>query len=230
MAMQPSWDDRGLVPAVVQDATTGVVLMMAWMNAEALERTRDTGWLHFWSRSRRALWRKGETSGFGLELVELRLDCDGDTILARAHPRGPACHTGATTCFFTRDDGHTDDGVPGAAPVARPALAPLAELEHTMVARRDHATGSTSYTRRLLDGGAPAICAKIVEEQAELCAELTGDGPDARVVAEAADLLFHTLAGLVHRHIPLAAVMAELDRRAGVSGLAEKAARPPRDA
>src|ERR1041385_2501979 len=108
--IQPAYDERGLVPCVVQDARTGGVLMLAWMNAEALQLTRDTGVVHFWSRSRQALWKKGETSGNTLALVELRIDCDGDGVLARVDPSGPACHTGATSCFFTRDDGATADG------------------------------------------------------------------------------------------------------------------------
>ena len=96
--VEPQYDDRGLVPCVVQDATSGTVLMVAWMNAESLKLTRETGVVTFWSRSRQALWKKGETSGNTLALVELRIDCDRDTVLVRARPAGPACHTGATTC------------------------------------------------------------------------------------------------------------------------------------
>ena len=103
MSVEPAYDERGLVPCVVQDATVGTVLMVAWMNAEALRLTCETRVVHFWSRSRGALWKKGETSGNTLALVELRIDCDRDTILVRATPAGPTCHTGATSCFFTRD-------------------------------------------------------------------------------------------------------------------------------
>ena len=94
------FDERGLIPAVVQDAQSGEVLMVAWMNVEALRRTQETGLAHFWSRSRRELWEKGATSGNRLRVVEVRLDCDGDTLLLRALPEGPVCHTGARTCFF----------------------------------------------------------------------------------------------------------------------------------
>src|SRR5258706_5378160 len=97
---EPKYDERGLVPAIVQDSTTGAVLMLAWMNADALRLTRETGEVHFWSRSRQALWKKGETSGHTLAVAELRIDCDGDTVLVRARPAAPACHTGAQTCFF----------------------------------------------------------------------------------------------------------------------------------
>src|SRR5215831_2182879 len=112
MLAEPTYDERGLVPCIVQDATTDVVLMLAWMNAEALQRTRETGAVHFWSRSRQALWKKGETSGNTLAVVEIRLDCDLDAVLVRARPAGPTCHTGATSCFFHLErhrDGHRDE-------------------------------------------------------------------------------------------------------------------------
>lgn len=221
-AVEPVYDERGLVPCVVQDATTGTLLMLAWMNAEALERTRATGEVHFWSRSRQTLWKKGESSGNVLALVELRIDCDRDAVLVLARPAGPTCHTGATSCFYTTDDGHEDAGVPvldGAQIVAR--------LGAILEARRDSATGEKSYTRSLLDAGMPKILAKIAEEHGELAAELPA-GPEANVVHETADLLFHVLVGLTARRIPVDAVFAELARRFGTSGHAEKAARPPK--
>ena len=98
----PNFDTSGLVPAIVQDADTGQVLMLAYMNAEAWQRTRETGQVHFWSRSRQELWRKGATSGNTLEVVEIRIDCDQDALLVRAHPAGPVCHTGNNSCFFRR--------------------------------------------------------------------------------------------------------------------------------
>jgi phosphoribosyl-AMP cyclohydrolase / phosphoribosyl-ATP pyrophosphohydrolase len=216
---EPTYDERGLVPCIVQDATAGTVLMLAWMNAEALRLTRETGVVHFWSRSRQALWKKGETSGNTLALVELRLDCDGDTVLARVRPAGPACHTGATTCFFHRDGAEDDDGVPGAEGAA--ILVRLAEI---LAARRDSSTGEKSYTRSLLDAGMPKILAKIAEEHGELAAELPA-GPDDKVVHETADLLFHVMVGLTARRIPIERVFAELARRFGTSGHVEKASR-----
>ena len=105
-----AFDDRGLIPAVVQDATTGEVLMVAWMNAEALRLTRETGEAHFWSRSRRTLWHKGETSGNVQRVREIWVDCDADTLLLKVDPAGPACHTGARSCFYRRLD---DDGYSG---------------------------------------------------------------------------------------------------------------------
>jgi phosphoribosyl-ATP pyrophosphohydrolase/phosphoribosyl-AMP cyclohydrolase len=215
--VEPLWDERGLVPAVAQDATTGAVLMVAWMNRDALALTRSSGFAHFWSRSRAAMWKKGETSGHTLAVVDLRIDCDADTILMRVQPAGPACHTGAPTCFFRDLAG---------APTA-PAGSVLDALEAVIAARRDHATGEKSYTRSLLDAGWPKILAKIAEEHGELAAELP-DGPDDQVVYETADLLFHVMVGLGARRIPIARVLVELARRFGVSGHVEKAARPPK--
>lgn len=216
MSVEPTYDERGLVPCVVQDAERGTVLMVAWMNAEALRLTRETGIVHFWSRSRQALWKKGETSGNTLALVELRVDCDRDTVLVRAKPAGPTCHTGATSCFFHKDDGTDDDGVP---PVTL-----VEQLARVLEARRDSSTSEKSYTKSLLDAGMPKILAKIAEEHGELAAELPS-GDEAKVVHETADLLFHVMVGLTARHIPIERVLAELARRFGTSGHAEKAAR-----
>ncbi len=229
---QPVYDERGLVPCIVQDATAGTVLMLAWMNEEALALTRTTGTVHFWSRSRQALWRKGETSGNTLAVVELRLDCDLDAVLVRARPAGPTCHTGTTTCFVHPDGAPEDDGVPAAGgSTATTATAESAEivaqLGRILEARRDAATpegAKTSYTRSLLDAGMPKILAKIAEEHGELADELPA-GDDGKVVHETADLLFHVMVGLTARRIPIERVFAELARRFGTSGHVEKAAR-----
>jgi len=253
MLAEPTYDEHGLVPCIVQDATTGTVLMLAWMNAEALRLTRETRAVHFWSRSRQALWKKGETSGHTLAVVELRLDCDLDAVLVRAHPAGPTCHTGATSCFFHRDGGPAQasaeapndapDGVPDDGPDDviddgpddviddgpddviddGPALPILLRLAKIIDARRD-STADKSYTKALLDAGMPKILAKIAEEHGELAAELPA-GDDAKVIHETADLIFHVLVGLAARRIPLDAVLAELARRFGTSGHVEKARR-----
>ena len=214
MFVEPIYDERGLVPCIVQDALTGTVLMLAWMNAEALRLTRAMGEVHFYSRSRARLWKKGETSGNTLAAVELRLDCDRDCVLVRAKPAGPTCHTGATSCFFTTDDGRED---PGPAPI-------LSRLDAILIARRDRSTPGNSYTRSLLDAGMPKILAKIAEEHRELADELTGTDA-AKTVHEAADLVFHVMVGLTARGISFDAVLAELARRFGTSGHDEKAAR-----
>jgi phosphoribosyl-ATP pyrophosphohydrolase/phosphoribosyl-AMP cyclohydrolase len=214
---EPAWDDRGLAAAIVQDADTGAVLMLAWMNAEAWEMTRASGEVYFFSRSRNALWKKGETSGNVLAVVELRVDCDHDAILVKARPAGPTCHTGATACFFHTENGD-DDGAPPAHIIDK--------LERVLHARRD-AAAEKSYTRSLLEKGMPKILEKIAEEHGELAAELPS-GDRAKVVHETADLLFHVMVGLVARDIPVAEVWKELARRFGTSGHVEKAARPPK--
>ena len=216
MHIEPTYDERGLVPCVVQDADRGSVLMVAWMNAEALRLTRETGEIHFWSRSRAALWKKGETSGNVLALVELRVDCDADTLLARARPSGPACHTGKPTCFYRIDGDGEDDGIGDVTILER--------LDRLLAARRDGASAEQSYTKSLLDAGMPKILAKIAEEHAELAAELPA-GDDKQVIHEAADLLFHVMVGLTARKIPFARIEAELARRFGTSGHTEKASR-----
>lgn len=219
MTFEPTYDERGLVPCVVQDAVAGTVLMVAWMNAEALRLTRETRVAHFWSRSRRSLWKKGESSGNTLAVVELRIDCDHDTVLLRAKPAGPTCHTGAVTCFFHKDDGTDDAGVPAASAQI------LARLAQVLVERRDAATGENSYTRSLLDAGMPKILAKIAEEHDELAVELAGGDDDEAVVRETVDLLFHVMVALTERVIPIDAVFAEVARRFGTSGHVEKASR-----
>lgn len=215
--MEVSWDAHGLAPAVAAHATTGAVLMVAWMNAEALAATRATGEAHFFSRSRARLWKKGETSGHVLRVRETRIDCDGDTLLLLVEPTGPACHTGAASCFYRTLDGPTDNGPRGAA------AAVLDRVAQAIAARRA-STAERSYTRALLDAGMAKILAKIAEEHGELAAELPA-GPAPAIVHETADLLFHVLVGLEARGVPIAAVWTELERRFGVSGHDEKRSR-----
>jgi phosphoribosyl-ATP pyrophosphohydrolase/phosphoribosyl-AMP cyclohydrolase len=177
-----AYDEQGLVPVVVQDWRTGEVLTLAYANAEAVQRTRDTGQLHLWSRSRRELWHKGATSGNVQSVKALRLDCDGDALLALVEPAGPACHTGARTCF------HNGEVEPPAPHEALPAL------ERTLTDRkRERPEGS--YTVELLDDP-PHIGAK-VEEEAEEVARAAREETDDRVDEEAADVLYH-LTVLLH--------------------------------
>jgi phosphoribosyl-ATP pyrophosphohydrolase/phosphoribosyl-AMP cyclohydrolase len=178
--------DPQLTPAIVQDARDGRVLMLAWMDAEALSRTRGTGEAWFWSRSRKRLWRKGETSGNTLTVVELRDDCDGDAILLRVTPAGPVCHTGSLSCF--------------------------APWLWRRVAARAKERPEGSYVARLLDAG-PAACArKVGEEGVEVA--LAGAGEtDERLVEELADLWFHSYVLLAARGLDPAQVEAALQRR-----------------
>ncbi len=204
------FDDRGLLPMVAQDATTGQVLMVAWANREALERTLATGELHFYSRSRQALWRKGETSGNTLALRELIADCDGDTLLARVIPSGPTCHTGERSCFHRPLSGEASEG--GGF---------LDRLERIVASRRG-ADPALSYTARLFGQGRLRIAQKVGEEGVEV-ALATAAGERGSLVEESADLLFHLLVALAEREVPLAEVLACLERRhrgraAGPSG------------
>jgi phosphoribosyl-ATP pyrophosphohydrolase/phosphoribosyl-AMP cyclohydrolase len=189
-----------LIPAVVQHHATGHVLMVAYMNDEALRLTCETGQVHFWSRSRKRLWKKGESSGNTLRLVELRLDCDHDCLLVRADPAGPACHTGQATCFFSDTDGGAPAGM-------------LDQLYRTILERKQGATSAKSYTRSLLNAGMGKIIGKIVEECGELCAELP-EGSKDRLISECADLFYHVLVGLGAREVDPNLVLLELARRA----------------
>lgn len=218
-------DERGLVTAVVQHADDGRVLMVAMMNRDAFERTIDSGLVTFWSRSRQALWTKGETSGNTLALRTIRVDCDGDALLVTAIPTGPTCHTGATSCFFRERDAtawHTDDG-PAASVDDR-----LARVFATVLARKaglgiTSASGK-SYVRELLSSPS-RIGDKLREEADELARAVADESPE-RVVSEAADVLFHAMVALAARDVDLQAVARELDRRHGLSGIDEKARRP----
>ncbi|MEK7861199.1 MAG: bifunctional phosphoribosyl-AMP cyclohydrolase/phosphoribosyl-ATP diphosphatase HisIE, partial [Chloroflexota bacterium] len=175
--MNVRWDERGLVPAIVQDASTGSVLMLGWMDRQALDSTERTGDVHFHSRSREKLWRKGETSGNSLHVVDVRADCDGDALLVRAHPRGPVCHTGAATCWG-------DDPAPTLARTLSELAALLAER------RRDLPEGS--YTAKLFRGGRGAIAQKVGEEALELALAATTDTRE-RAVSELTDLVYALL-------------------------------------
>jgi phosphoribosyl-ATP pyrophosphohydrolase/phosphoribosyl-AMP cyclohydrolase len=214
------WDADGLIATVAQDRLTGQVRMVAWMNREALDATLSSGFATFYSRSRGALWRKGESSGHVLRVVEVAVDCDADTLLLLVDPEGPSCHTGRATCFFRRLERDGDSMAKAAPQDAGPFLLYLEEE----IQKRAQSTAERSYTRSLLDGGMPLINAKITEEAGELNAALAGEADD-RVAAEAADLLYHVLVGLRARGLEWRRVIEVLAARAGQSGHAEKASR-----
>lgn len=197
------FDDRGLIPAVVQEADTGEVLMVAWMDRPALENTLATGLTHFWSRSRQTPWRKGETSGHTQHVQGVYADCDGDTLLVQVHQAGVACHTGNRTCFFTA----VRDGTRAA-----PAANMLERLEHVVQARKVTAPPG-SYVAGLLAKGEAAIARKIGEEASEVITAALGGEGDRRVIEEVADLWFHTMVLLGARGLPLNEVLKELARR-----------------
>lgn len=216
------YDERGLVTVIAQDAATGVVRMVAWANAEAIRATADSQLATFWSRSRGQLWRKGETSGNGLVVREIRIDCDGDAVLYVCDAEGPSCHTGRTSCFFrtaTADGALVEDDGPAEVPAA--VLARVAGV----IKQRRASTGEKSYVKSLLDAGFPKINAKIAEEAREAQEALpTGDA--THVAHEAADLVFHLMVGLEAAGVPIDDVFAQLRKRFGTSGHVEKANRP----
>jgi phosphoribosyl-ATP pyrophosphohydrolase/phosphoribosyl-AMP cyclohydrolase len=193
-----AFDERGLVPCVVQDWHTGEVLTLAYMNAEALARTRSTGEMHFWSRSRQELWQKGATSGNTQALKAIRYDCDGDALVALVEPAGPACHTGERTCF------HRGELKPAAPYEALPAL------ERT-VAERALVKPDGSYTAELLSD--PARIGEKVEEEAEEVARAAREESDERVAEEAADVLYHLVVLLRGRGLSLEDAGRVLDGR-----------------
>ena len=190
------FDGAGLLPVIAQDRASGDVLMLGWANAEALRRTAETGLAHFWSRSRSALWKKGETSGHELRVVEVRTDCDRDAVLYVVEPAGPACHTGTRTCFGEE------------SPTAAGMLEELARV----VAERARAGGEGSYTARLLAQGQDQVLKKIGEEATEVVLAAKGQTDD-RLAEETADLLYHVLVALHQRGLPLRRVMDVLRRR-----------------
>jgi phosphoribosyl-AMP cyclohydrolase / phosphoribosyl-ATP pyrophosphohydrolase len=208
------FDDAGLVPAIVQDVVDGRVLMLAWMDAEALDATLSTGEVHFHSRSRDALWRKGETSGNVLRLVDLAVDCDSDTLLVTVEPTGPTCHRGTRSCF-------DPDGAP--AERSTQGFGWLETLWSTIESRAA-ARPEGSYTTHLLTGGVDAVARKVTEEATEVLLAAKDDASaEARdgdrtassgaLAGEAADLLYHTLVLLAERGVPPGTVIEHLRAR-----------------
>lgn len=197
------FDERGLVPAIVQDAVTREVLTLAYMNRESLARTLETNQTWFWSRSRNELWHKGETSGNTQEVVNLALDCDADAIIVLVKPAGPACHTGAVSCF---DTGRQS-----------PALGVLLDELYELIQSRERERPAGSYTTYLFAEGLDKILKKVGEESAETIIAAKNDD-DARLTSETADLVYHLLVLLVARGVSLNDIAQELAlRRKGQS-------------
>jgi phosphoribosyl-ATP pyrophosphohydrolase/phosphoribosyl-AMP cyclohydrolase len=201
----------GLVPVVTQESRSGDVLMLAFANRDALERTLATGLAHYYSRSRGVLWQKGETSGHIQRLVEVRLDCDGDTLLYRVEQTGPACHTGTRTCF-SRVLGRTGGRGEGDTVEEDPGGHLLSRLART-IAQRAADRPEGSYTAELLAAGVGKASQKVGEEAVEVVVAANSED-DVRLASEAADLLYHLLVLLQARGVPLDAVLRELDSRA----------------
>ncbi|MGH7702846.1 MAG: bifunctional phosphoribosyl-AMP cyclohydrolase/phosphoribosyl-ATP diphosphatase HisIE [Gemmatimonadales bacterium] len=203
---QVTFGPDGLIPVIAQEVHSGNLLMLAYANREALERTLATGQAHYYSRRRKALWRKGESSGHTQRVVEARLDCDGDAVLLRVEQTGPACHTGTPTCF-TRAAGPSGEVLAGPDPGGHL----LSRLAST-IAQRAADRPSGSYTVALLQAGTAKISQKLGEEAVEVVVAANAED-DQRLASEAADLLYHLLVLLEARGVPLDAVLAELEGR-----------------
>src|SRR5215213_3657762 len=192
------FDERGLIPAIVQDAATREVLTLAYMNRESLARTLETKQTWFWSRSRNELWHKGETSGNTQEVVSLALDCDRDALIVLVRPAGPACHTGAVSCFDTGTQ--------------QQPLGALLDQLYELIQSRERERPSGSYTTYLFEEGLDKILKKVGEESAETIIAAKNDD-DERLTAEVSDLVYHLLVLLVARGVSLARVAAVLSQR-----------------
>jgi len=201
------FDEKGLIPAVVQDADTREVLMVAYMNAEAVRRTVDSGDSWFWSRSRQEFWHKGDTSGNFQHVVRARTDCDADTILLEVHPDGPACHTGAVSCFFEEIDRPAPEEPAGAESGQR-----IIEELAGVIAERHANMPEGSYVAGLLKAGIDRVAKKVGEESAETIIAAKNGAHD-EIVWEVADLWFHSLILLEATGVPVSDVFQELARR-----------------
>ncbi|WP_457596569.1 bifunctional phosphoribosyl-AMP cyclohydrolase/phosphoribosyl-ATP diphosphatase HisIE [Hydrogenimonas sp.] len=217
-ALRIDWQKTPLVPVVVQDAQTKEVLMLAYMNEEAFELTRETGYAHYYSRSRQRLWKKGESSGHVQEVVRMLLDCDADTLLLLVRQHGVACHTGRKSCFFTDIETAETTCEPEVDTAA--AYGVIDTLYHTILERKN-ADPKSSYTAKLLQGKENSLLKKVVEEAGEFCFAVK-DGDESEIVYEAADLAYHVLVALGKKEISPDRIRQELARRFGMSGIEEK--------
>lgn len=218
---QIDWAKSELLPVIVQDSTTLEVLMMAYMNREALEHSLSTRIAHYYSRSKQRLWKKGESSGHLQHIERFLLDCDNDTLLLIVRQEGVACHTGRKSCFFT--DIESDESISEPQIDTTAAYGIIDELYHTILSRKN-ADPETSWTAKLLSKGDNTILKKVVEEAGEFSFAIK-DGNENEIIYECADLVYHVLVALGHKNISPDRVKQELARRFGMSGIAEKNAR-----
>jgi phosphoribosyl-AMP cyclohydrolase / phosphoribosyl-ATP pyrophosphohydrolase len=212
-AAKVRFDARGLVPCVMQDARSGEVLTLAYMNEESLQLTLETREIHLYSRSRREIWRKGASSGNTQHVRQIRYDCDGDALVALVDPAGPACHTGERSCFYRDLEGSADPGVDAPGVVGEPSSLPyeaLAGLERTLVARQRRRPAG-SYTVELLED--PRLAGEKVREEAAEVVKAVGSESDERVAEEGADVVYHLAVLLLSRGISMAEVLHVLNGR-----------------
>ena len=220
-----AWDklQNGLIPAIAQDYLTNEVLMLAFMNKEALKLSLQSGYAHYFSRTKNRLWKKGEQSGHTQEIIECYLDCDKDTLLLKVKQEGVACHTGNQTCFFNQISLDTITQKSQNTIDTSKLYGAVDTLYHTFLERKN-ANPNTSYTASLFHKGENTIAKKIVEEAAELGFAIK-DKESKDIIYEAADLLYHSLVGLAYRDLSPDLVKQEIIRRFGLSGIEEKNSR-----
>lgn len=216
------FDDKGLIPAVLQDWRDGTVLMLAYMNRESLEKTLETGVVHFWSRSRQQLWEKGATSGNRQRVRDVFVDCDRDTLVIAVTPDGPACHTGERSCFFS-PLADLAESCEGQTRTTESHGGVLDRLYETILERK-RSPKADSYVASLFKAGQATILNKVTEESGETVLAAKGGKRD-EIVHESADLLFHLLVALGYHEIPPMEIYQELARRFGRSGIEEKESR-----
>ncbi|MFK2822208.1 bifunctional phosphoribosyl-AMP cyclohydrolase/phosphoribosyl-ATP diphosphatase HisIE [Arcobacter sp. YIC-80] len=212
---------NGLIPVVTQDATTNEVLMLAYMNKEALELTINTNYAHYFSRTKQRIWKKGESSNHTQEIVNIMLDCDNDTLLLKVNQEGVACHTGRKSCFFT--DLQTNEEVSKIEVDTTAAYGVIDTLYHTILERKND-DPNKSYTSKLLNGEENSMLKKIVEESGEFTFAIK-DNDEKEIIYEAADITYHVLVALASKNISPDRVKQELARRFGMSGIEEKNSR-----
>jgi len=219
--MNIDWNKNPLIPAIAQDATTNEVLMLAYMNEEALNLTLSTGYAHYFSRSKQRIWKKGESSGHTQEIVDILLDCDSDTIVLKINQNGVACHTGRRSCFFTSIKENKE--ILSQEVDINSVYSVVDTLYHTILERKNSSDDIKSWTKKLLNDK-ELLLSKIREEADEVCVAIDKES-DEQVIYESADLLYHTLVGLGYREISPDRVKQELARRFGMSGIEEKESR-----
>ena len=222
MRFSIDWEKHPLIPTIVQDADSKEVLMLAYMNEEALQKTLATGFAHYYSRSREKLWKKGEASGNVQEVVDIRLDCDNDTLLLLVKQKGPACHTGRKSCFYK--DLHS--GTITSEPIQNPdeMYQDVVDRLYHIIQEKKDADPHTSWTAKLFSKGENTILKKVIEEAGEFCFAIKDDNKD-EIIYECADLVYHALVALASKDISPELVRKELKRRFGRSGIEEKASR-----
>jgi phosphoribosyl-ATP pyrophosphohydrolase/phosphoribosyl-AMP cyclohydrolase len=220
---QIDWEKvAGLIPAIIQDYKSGEVLMMAYMNREALRLSLNTKLAHYYSRTKDRIWMKGETSGHTQKIIEMLLDCDGDTILLKVEQTGVACHTGRESCFFTSLESG-DEVIPIKSDLTH-KYSVIDQLYHTILEKGRENDILKSYTAKLLAGGSNKILKKVIEEAGEFSLAVK-DNSKNEIIYECADLVYHSLVALAHSKIDPDLIRRELVRRFDIGGLVEKASR-----